>query len=193
MSKTTPQENMESRAKLFASLGHPVRLLILNLVKIKPRHGEELAEILSLKPATISHHLSRLAEAGLLRSQKDQYYQVYSLAGETMGARLGELVFMPQPGASNGVEVDAYRKKVLDTFFRFGRLQQIPAQRKKRQIVLERLVQEFEPERDYTERDVNQVLLEFNDDVASLRRGMIEEGLMGREKGIYRRILPQEV
>jgi hypothetical protein len=184
---------MESRAKLFASLGHPVRLLMLNLIKIKPRHGEELAEILSLKPATISHHLSRLAEAGLLRSQKDQYYQVYSLAGETMGARLGELVFMPQPGASNGVEVDAYRKKVLDTFFKFGRLQQIPAQRKKCQIVLERLVQEFEPERDYTEREVNQVLLEFNDDVASLRRGMIEEGLMTREKGIYRRILPPEV
>lgn len=189
MNKITPQENMETRSHFFAALGHPVRLLILNLMKVKPRHGEELAEILMLKPATISHHLSMLAAAGLVQSQKEQYYQVYSLVGDQMGKRLGELVFMPQPDIAqaglHGVEIDAYRKKVLDTFFKFGRLVQIPAQQKKYQIVLDRLAEEFEPGRSYTEREVNQLLLEFHDDVASLRRGMIEVGLMQREKGIY--------
>jgi DNA-binding transcriptional ArsR family regulator len=39
MSKTKSEENLEARAKLFKALGHPARLLILNLVEIKPRPG----------------------------------------------------------------------------------------------------------------------------------------------------------
>ncbi len=189
MSKVKSTRKHGSQGGLLQCLGHPVRLLILNLMKVKPRHGEELAEILRLKPATISHHLSKLAEAGLVQSKKEQYYQVYSLVGTQMGKRLGELVFTPQAGIEIGVEVDAYKKKVLNTFFKFGRLVQIPAQQKKYQIILERLVEEFEPDRQYAEREVNQVLLEFHDDVASLRRGMIEEGLMQREKGVYWRVI----
>ena len=65
MSKTTAEFNLEERAQLFKALGHPARLLMLNLIQQKPRHGEELAAILNLKPATVSHHLSKLAEAGL--------------------------------------------------------------------------------------------------------------------------------
>ena len=32
--------------------------------------------------------------------------------------------------------MDAYRKKVIDTFFQYGRLKQIPVQLKKRQVIL---------------------------------------------------------
>jgi len=63
----------------------------------------------------------------------------------------------------------------------------IPAQLKKRQIILEQIAREFEPGRDYSERDVNLVLLDFNDDIATLRRGLVEHKLMRREQGIYRR------
>ena len=62
--------NFEKRAEFFKALGHPVRLLILNLVHARSRHGEELALILSLNQATISHHLNLLVEAGLLTSKK---------------------------------------------------------------------------------------------------------------------------
>jgi hypothetical protein len=86
------------------------------------------------------------------------------------------------------VEEDAYRNKVLRTFFKHGRLTQMPAQLKKRLIVLEKIVQEFEPERGYPEREVNLILLDFNEDVATLRRGMISHGFMTRDKGIYRRV-----
>jgi DNA-binding transcriptional ArsR family regulator len=51
MSKNEFELNLEARANLFKALGHPVRLLILNLVQMKPRHGEELATILKLNPA----------------------------------------------------------------------------------------------------------------------------------------------
>ncbi len=184
----TPAENLETRAQLFKALGHPVRLLILNLVKMKPRHGEELATILGLKPATISHHLAILTGVGLLESRKDQYYHTYSLVGDLLEKTIGEVVRLPQPGLTATVEEDAYRTKVIRTFFKRGRLVQIPAQLKKQQIILERIAQEFEPERTYTELEVNQVLVEFHEDVASLRRGLVSQGLLERQRGIYRRV-----
>jgi DNA-binding HxlR family transcriptional regulator len=190
MSKSAYDEDLEARAELLKACGHPVRLLILNLLGMKPRHGEELATILGLQPATISHHLAKLSSAGLLTSRKDQYYQTYSLVGEALNKSLGDIVRLPQPDLTTQVEEDAYRNKVLKTFFKHGRLTQIPAQLKKQVIVLEKIVQEFEPEQAYTEHQVNQVLLEFHEDVASLRRGLVSNGLMTREQGIYRRVCP---
>jgi ArsR family transcriptional regulator, arsenate/arsenite/antimonite-responsive transcriptional repressor len=187
MTPTPAEQNLDARAELFKALGHPARLLLLNLVRGKPRHGEELAAILGLSPATVSHHLAKLEESRLLESRKEQYYQIYSLRRGSLAATLEELVTMPLPGLTAHVEEDAYRRKVLATFLRRGRLITIPAQRKKRQIVLERLVQEFAPDRDYTEREVNQVLVEFHDDVATLRRELIGYKLMKRAAGIYRR------
>ena len=187
---TAAERNLEARAALFKALGHPVRLLILNLVKMRSRHTEELAEILLLKPATVSFHLSQLSKAGLLASTKDQYYQVYTLSGDVLRKPLSEVVFMARPELSAQVEEDAYREKVLNTFLRRGRLTQIPAQRKKQQVILEKLVEEFEPERAYSEREVNRVLVEFHDDVAALRRGLVEHGLMERTEGVYRRLDP---
>lgn len=186
----TPERDLEARAELFKALGHPVRLLIVNLIRNRPRHVEELAVILQLSPATVSHHLSKLSGAGLLRSERSQYYQTYSLSGDLWGRTLGELIAMPQSELSAQVEEDYYRQKVLGTFLRHGRLISIPAQLKKRAILLEKLVQEFEPDRTYTEREVNQILVDFHDDVATLRRGLIEHGLMQRDSGLYWRVPP---
>jgi DNA-binding transcriptional ArsR family regulator len=97
MSRTTAERNLDARAALFKALGHPVRLLILNLVKIRPRHTEELASILQVTPATVSFHLAQLQEAGLLRSRKEQYYQIYSLAGDLLARPLADVVFLAQP------------------------------------------------------------------------------------------------
>lgn len=188
MSQTRDKQDLEDKAALFKALGHPTRLLLLNLIKMQPRHGEELAAILLLSPATVSHHLAKLVDAGLLESRKDQYYQTYSLIDHALKRRLSDVIFVPQPDLTAQVEEDAYRAKVVDTFFRYGRLVSIPAQLKKRQVILERLAEEFEPDRDYPEREVNLILVEFHDDVATLRRGLIEHKLMERQGGVYRRI-----
>ena len=189
MSKSNLEENLEARADLFKALGHPARMLIVNLIRMKPRHGEELAAILKLKPATISHHLTKLSQAGLLTSRKDQYYQTYSIVPDLLKRSLSDLVSLPQPDLKTGIREDAYRQKVLKTFFRHGRLVSIPAQLKKRQIILEKLVEEFEPDRDYPEMEVNRILVEFHEDVASLRREFISFKLMKRSKrGVYRRL-----
>jgi hypothetical protein len=187
MSKSTYEANLEKRAELFKGLGHPVRLLILNLIRDKPRHGEELAAILQLNAATISHHLGILTEVGLLTSQKDQYYQTYFLDVGILDKRLLDVVISPQSATSLGVDSNAYRNKILQTFFHRGRLVTIPTQLKKRQIVLEKIAQEFEPGCKYSEKEVNMILVEFHDDIASLRRGILEFGLMERHGGVYQR------
>ncbi|MGD9141197.1 MAG: metalloregulator ArsR/SmtB family transcription factor [bacterium] len=192
MKKNSAEENLEARAGLLKVLGHPARILILNLLKKKPRHGEELAAILRLNQATVSHHLSRLADAGLVVSERSQYYQTYSLTGNHLGKTLSELIFLPQPGVPARVKEDAYRAKVLKTFMRRGRITRLPAQLKKRQVILAELAREFEPGRDYPEREVNRILVEFHDDVATLRRELVGLGFMERARNIYRRTAAAE-
>lgn len=79
------------------------------------------------------------------------------------------------------------RDKIERSFFKDGRLTELPAQRKKRIVVLERLVQAFELERDYNELEVNGVLKQFHPDVATLRREFIDTKMMTRAAGVYRR------
>jgi excisionase family DNA binding protein len=79
-------------------------------------------------------------------------------------------------------------EKTLSNFFdKTGRLKALPAQHRKREIVLRRLVQEFEPERTYKEREVNAILRRYHDDVASLRRELVAWRMLVRSAGIYRR------
>ncbi|NJN54915.1 MAG: winged helix-turn-helix transcriptional regulator [Anaerolineae bacterium] len=116
MSRPSYETNLEERAQLFKALGHPARLLIINLIQARPRHTEELAAILNLQPATISHHLAQLTAVGLLTSEKEQYYQMYSLVGLALQRSLADLVAMSEPGLATAVTPDAYRDKVLATF-----------------------------------------------------------------------------
>ena len=80
------------------------------------------------------------------------------------------------------------RDKIEKSFFKDGRLTELPAQRKKRIVVLEHLLQAFELERDYTELEVNGILKQFHPDVATLRREFIDVKMMTRAAGVYRRI-----
>jgi excisionase family DNA binding protein len=79
------------------------------------------------------------------------------------------------------------RTKTERAFFKDGRLVDIPAQRKKRAFVLERLLEEFKPGRVYSEPEVNAILRRFHSDVCTLRREFIMEGMMVRSGGKYAR------
>jgi excisionase family DNA binding protein len=79
------------------------------------------------------------------------------------------------------------RAKVEKTFFKNGRLVEIPAQRKKRVYILERLLGEFDPVKVYPESEVNEILRRFHDDVCTLRREFIMEKMMVRSGGKYKR------
>jgi hypothetical protein len=78
--------------------------------------------------------------------------------------------------------------RVLRTYLRDGRLGAMPKGGRKRQILLEHLVQRFEPGRRYPEVEVNSVLREVWDDVAALRRYLVDAALLDRSAGEYWRI-----
>ena len=96
------------------------------------------------------------------------------------------------PGAPDrtrtGDAVGGFEAKVLRSFLRDGRLVTIPAQDKKKLVVLRHLVAVCFPEdRAYPEEEVNQRLAIFHPDVAALRRYLVDFRLMTREAGEYRR------
>lgn len=88
---------------------------------------------------------------------------------------------------SNQVRALGEREKVLRIFFKDGKLKEIPAQRKKRRFVLDRLLEEFAMDRVYDESEVNAILRRFHPDVCTLRREFIMEKMMTRTAGKYRR------
>ena len=81
--------------------------------------------------------------------------------------------------------MDATDTRVLGNFLRDGRLVTIPSKHTKRLVVLDHLAQRFEPGRTYPEAEVNEVLLEFHDDYAALRRYLVDDGFLTREDGVY--------
>jgi hypothetical protein len=80
---------------------------------------------------------------------------------------------------------DRWEEQVLATFLDRGRLVQIPARRKKRLVVLRWLADHFRPAERYTEAQVNDLLRRYHEDVATLRRLMVDEELMQRDRGLY--------
>jgi hypothetical protein len=78
--------------------------------------------------------------------------------------------------------------RVLRTYLRDGRLTSMPRAGRKRQIVLDHIVQRFEPGRRYREDEVNDALRTAWADVAALRRYLIDAALLDRADGVYWRI-----
>ena len=172
--------------KLFKCLADKSRLQILKSLAIEDMDVERLAGRLSLTPATISFHLKKLSEAGAVRSYKKQYYTMYSLCRDVFMTRILDIISEASDEAAIQDQRDAeYRKRVIENFFAYGKLKAIPAQRKKERIVLEEIAKAFEPDRIYTEREVNIIIADFYDDFCTIRRDMIGEKLMARENGEY--------
>lgn len=174
---------------LFKCLADKSRLQIVKSLAQEDMYVERLSERLGLTPPTVSFHLKKLADAGAVTSYKSQYYTMYSLQIDVFQTSILAIVQAESDEADLQRERDAaYRQKVLDAFFEYDTLKAIPTQRKKERIVLERLVESFEHDRLYSEREVNAILGAFHDDVCTLRRDMVGEHLLDRDTTGYWRV-----
>ncbi len=180
----------EQALKLFKGLADRSRLQILKSLLEEDMYVERLAQRLELTPATVSFHLKKLMDAGAVSSRREQYYTMYSINKEVFQCRILDILGEKSSDAQRQQEREArYRQRVLDSFFEYGRLKSIPAQRKKERICLEEIAKELELGRPYPEREFNQVLLRFHQDYCTLRRDMISEGILRREEGLYTRLV----
>ena len=70
----------EAKAELFRTLGHPVRIRVLELLQNGPRPVHELLGEIEVEASNLSQQLAVLRRAGLVRSSRDGATVLYSLA-----------------------------------------------------------------------------------------------------------------
>ena len=176
------------------ALSDASRLRIVGLLASgRPMSVAQLSAELRLTPGTVVHHLKRLAAAGLVTAQPRPPYVDYSLRLERLGQIGAELDKLSRsqsgddaPRADAPDWADAEQSKVLRSFFEGERLMSIPSQHAKRLVILRHLAETaFEPEVRYPEKEVNMRLALRHADTASLRRYLVDEGFMTRERSVY--------
>lgn len=95
----------------------------------------------------------------------------------------------PSRGAAGPAAYDAARseqERLVGRLFTDGRLARIPAKRRTRAGALLEVLTRFEPGRDYSEPEVNEVLLDVHEDFAYLRRELVNYRYLERSGGVYR-------
>jgi len=157
----------------------PVRLAVLGAAALDTVDPGVLADRLGVPQKRVHREIGSLVEAGLLtralRLDRDVLMEIArALPSEA-----------PPDGRLLGESWSDEEVAVLGRFFSGSRLTTIPSTRAKRRLVLERLVQEFEPGLRYPEREVDSTLQMFHPDYASLRRYMVDEGFLTRAEGVY--------
>ena len=172
----------ETPHEILRALADPERLAIAGTLARHDLGAADLAAYLELPLKRVRSHLNRLTGTGVVRLSGDR--ATYRLDPETL-RWAAEQVGPPRDtgmalGAANEDE-----ESVLRTFFRDGRLTEVPVKRSKRLIVLERIAIEFEPGRRYDEKEVNVVVGRFFNDYAAIRRYLVDEGLLDRDHGVY--------
>lgn len=170
--------------QLIKGLADESRLQILALLKKQAYCVEDLAGMLSLAESTVSAHLKKLQAAGLVYSVKMQYYSVYHLKHDLLRTRLDELI--PDAGAKQKDARATLRDKVLKAYFQNGKCLRMPVQNKKRWIVYQEVIRSIEPNHDYTEREISELISSIHEDYCLVRRELVEEGVLSRKDGIYR-------
>jgi DNA-binding transcriptional ArsR family regulator len=169
----------------FKALADESRLKIVGALASEERTVEELASLLQLRAPTVSHHLSKLKEVGLVSMKSEGTTHIYQLNVDELRQLSKQVLSLETIGVDDSIAIDAWERKVLNDFFEGQRLKEIPASRKKREVVLRWLADQFEHDRQYPEKEVNTVIGRHHPDFATLRRELIGAQLLNRENAVY--------
>ena len=172
--------------EIMKSLADASRLRVLNSLINKPQYVEELAQRIGLAISTVSFHLKKLENAGLVYKEKEQYYIVYHHCDKILNMSLRDLIsFDNIDKFIQDERIKSYNQKVLNTFIKNKKVTKLPVQRKKRMIIIEEFVKLFAPDKKYSEKEVDNIIKTLYDDYCTVRRIMIDEQIMEREKQSY--------
>jgi len=165
-------------ATLIGLLADEHRLRVFAAVALGARTVAEVAERSGLDETDVQGALPRLVGAGLVEQEDGLHVPLEALRG---AARR-------RPERARGAaDATPDEQRILRNFVVDGRLVRLPARYAQKQVVLGYVARRFEESRDYEEREVNELLRGFHDDSASLRRYLVDEGMLEREAGVYRR------
>ncbi len=190
-----PTRTPEDILDMLKALADDSRLALLRYLNEGEQTVGDLARWKGLSEPTVSHHLARLREAGLvsLRMAGNQRYYRTNPEGLARFKRLARSieVLPPEPEATpaddgwiEALGWSAEDQKVLREFTSGGVLTRLPAkQQKKLMVILRWLATLFVPEQLYTEAEVNAILKAvYPEDHVSLRRDLVDMGYLRRDR-----------
>jgi DNA-binding transcriptional ArsR family regulator len=182
---TTRQDTVQrvTPEELVGMLAESDRLRIVAALVLGARTNAEIVQATGLDDRAVAKALRRLENGGLVTRGSD----VLSLH-EHMFKDVVRHSAKPAAVEDHGY-ADPKVESVVRTFIRDGHLTGMPAQQSRRRILLEHVVQSFEPGMRYPEREVDAVLrawcADSHVDHATVRRYLVDYGLLTREHGVY--------
>ncbi|KAF6566689.1 metalloregulator ArsR/SmtB family transcription factor [Paenibacillus sp. EKM202P] len=181
---------LDKMVNYHKALADPTRMRILLLLSRGEMHGQALAKKLNLSQPTVTHHASKLREVGLIKERRDKNTVYFTLNPELIRQHAEatvRFIFEKVEEEEDMSELnETLEATVLRNFFaKDGKLRQIPAQYKKKLIVLQMLAEKLEPGRIYPERELNEWIKQYHEDFATIRRELIMHQFMYREREMY--------
>jgi len=180
-------EDSQVLIQLLKVLADESRIRILGILTDHEASVDELSAYLGIKPPTVSHHLSRLRDLGLVSMRADGNVHFYRFQPESL-RKLNRLLQPEKLAAMATPDGNVWETKILTDCLIGEQLKEIPASRKKRHVILKWLADKFEWDVRYPESEVNEILKRHHPDFATIRREFIGNKLMERENGVYWRI-----
>ena len=182
----TTEQYQDELKSFMKSMADPERIKIAGLLGVETLSVTDLSEQLGMEPHDVQRHLDQLAANGLIHEEGS----LYRLDAKKVEKLTRQVLAQSHPPALE-FEGDEFEVKTLRSYFsRDGSLKSIPTQQKKLMVILNYLARDFQPGVRYPESQVNQMLRKYHDDTATLRRNMVDNGILSREKGIYWRVEP---
>ena len=160
--------------KLFKAFADQSRLKIVAALLTGPKFVEQLAGQLNISVSTVSFHLKKLQSAGVVRTEKQQYYQVYYIDKDLINTPLASLIPKPPDVAGE----DAFFGAVKAECFINGRVLKLPVQIKKREAVYRIAAERFKSGKGYTHGETNVIIADIIDDFITAKREMLAMGIL---------------
>jgi DNA-binding HxlR family transcriptional regulator len=171
--------------QFFQVFSNESRLRLIGHLANGERSVGELAQLLDLKEPTVSHHLAELKGLGLVDVRAEGTSRIYQLNAKALETISKDIFAQPNLAALVPKSDLSDEERLRRSWIKNGRIVYIPAQEKKKQIVIRWLAGQIDPARRWTEREFSEWLTQFNEDFATLRRYLVDSGYMARENGIY--------
>lgn len=182
-------DDTQSLVEFFKALADETRLRVVGLLALREQSAPELAAALGMREQALARHLAMLAALGLVQASSGPTvrYRLDFTALQAM--KRVALARERAAGPGDAESGEAWEGKVLRDFFDGERLKEIPANRKKRAVVLAWLADRFEHDARYPEPEVNAIIKRHHPDSAALRRELVDGRWMAREAGVYWRLV----
>ncbi len=172
--------NEQDMLDFIKALSHTDRLRIVGLLIRGSMRAPEIAGAINLSVQDTIKHLFHLEQGGIVLRTVDGLYSLDTDGLETLARQQLE-GSRPAYIPDSMMKADA-RKVLASRLNSDGSIAQIPTRAGEKQVILDYVITAFELGKTYKEREVNLILARFHKDTASLRRYLVDAGMLARER-----------